>query len=159
MGETGRWHAALRLVSGVVVAIACLSWAFRFGGHGTGAVLLATVLFLLGMSAAAYAVRSAVRLALPGVLEIREHQRWLAATAHLHVPGGLEVALDSVGPRPINVIKAVREVTGCGLVPARQAVEAVGVPVVSGLSRDSCRHVVELLERAGATAVIRPGAG
>jgi len=128
--DTSRWDAGVRLVGGVVVAFACLSWGFRNGGSGTGAAVVGVVLFFAGIGGAVVAVRSVIQLIQPEVLEQREHARWLATTAHLREPGGHEVVITSVGPRSVSVIKAIREVTGYDLLQAKAALDAGAIAVV-----------------------------
>lgn len=81
--------------------------------------------------------------------------RWARQHADLVQPGDHEVVIREVGPRPINVVKAVREVTHFGLLEAKLAVDAIGSPIVTGRSESSCARIVHMLGAAGATASTR----
>lgn len=61
------------------------------------------------------------------------------------------VVLKSFGEKKVDVIKAVREVTGLGLVDAKKLVEGLGT-VKEGLPKDEADKVVEALKAVGATA-------
>lgn len=87
--------------------------------------------------------------------ELRAQARWARQHADLVRPGDHEVVLRAAGPRPINVIKAVREVTHFGLLEAKLAVDAIGTPLVTGRSEASCARIVHVLSAAGATAYTR----
>jgi ribosomal protein L7/L12 len=72
-------------------------------------------------------------------------------------PGSCSVELVASGDRQIEVIKALREVTGYGLVEAKSHVVAAPTMVVINLSEASASLVVERLQRSGATArVVTP---
>ena len=62
------------------------------------------------------------------------------------------VVLKEVGANKIAVIKAVREITGLGLVEAKNMVEKMGT-VKEGLPKEEADKMVEALKAAGATAV------
>ncbi len=70
-----------------------------------------------------------------------------------------DVLLASVGLQgheKIEVIKAVREVTGLGLKEAKDFVEKVGERVVKNQTdAETAKKIKERLEKAGATVVIR----
>ncbi len=53
--------------------------------------------------------------------------------------------------KKINVIKAVREVTGLGLAEAKAFVDAPGKPVKQGLDKAEAEKLKKSLEEAGAT--------
>ena len=74
--------------------------------------------------------------------------------------GTFAVYLTNVGRKKINVIKAVREVTGAGLAEAKDAVDAADhAPqlVVAGLDQATATTHARHLADAGATAEVRPG--
>lgn len=63
------------------------------------------------------------------------------------------VVLKEVGGNKIAVIKAVREITGLGLVDAKNMVERGGV-VKEAAPKDEAEKMVAKLKEAGATAVM-----
>jgi len=65
------------------------------------------------------------------------------------------VILKEVGPNKINVIKAVREVTGLGLKESKDLVESAPAKVKEGLSKEELAIVKGKLEAAGATLEIK----
>jgi len=64
------------------------------------------------------------------------------------------VTLTEVGPNKINVIKAVRELTGLGLKEAKDLVEAAPKPVKEGVAKDEANAAKTKLEEAGAKATV-----
>ena len=62
------------------------------------------------------------------------------------------VVLKEVGANKIAVIKAVRELTGLGLVEAKNMVEKMGT-VKEAVAKDEAEKMVAKLKEAGATAV------
>jgi len=65
------------------------------------------------------------------------------------------VILASAGSLKVNVIKAVREVTGLGLQEAKDLVEAVPKPVKENVSKAEAERIRRILEDAGATVEIK----
>ncbi|HEX6544358.1 MAG TPA: 50S ribosomal protein L7/L12 [Ktedonobacterales bacterium] len=66
-----------------------------------------------------------------------------------------DVTLTEVGPNKINVIKAVRELTGLGLKEAKDVVESAPKAVKEGVSKDEANAAKAKLEEAGAKAEIK----
>ena len=66
-----------------------------------------------------------------------------------------DVHLKEVGPNKINVIKAVRELTGLGLKEAKDLVEGAPKEVKTGLSKDDAAAAAKKLTEAGATAEVK----
>jgi large subunit ribosomal protein L7/L12 len=62
-----------------------------------------------------------------------------------------DVILESAGDKKIQVIKAVREITGLGLKEAKDLVEQSGAKVKEGVSKDEAEELKTKLEEAGAT--------
>ena len=62
------------------------------------------------------------------------------------------VVLKEIGANKIAVIKAVREITGLGLVEAKNMVEKMGT-IKEALPKEEADKMVESLKAAGATAV------
>lgn len=69
-------------------------------------------------------------------------------------PGELRVSLIAAGGRPIEVIKAVREIAGADLLGAKILVEGVPSIIVDRIDRPSAEAAQQLLAEAGAKAVI-----
>lgn len=63
------------------------------------------------------------------------------------------VVLKEIGGNKIAVIKAVREITGLGLVDAKNMVEKLGT-VKEAAPKDEAEKMVAKLKEAGATAVM-----
>ncbi|MDA0666687.1 MAG: 50S ribosomal protein L7/L12 [Planctomycetota bacterium] len=62
-----------------------------------------------------------------------------------------DVILESFGEKKINVIKAVRAITGLGLKEAKALVEEAPKSVKEGASKDEAEEIKKTLEEAGAT--------
>lgn len=65
------------------------------------------------------------------------------------------VILASVGDQKINVIKVVREITGLGLVEAKNLVEGAPGPVKENVSKADAEKIKKTLEGAGATVELK----
>src|SRR5919201_3243856 len=65
------------------------------------------------------------------------------------------VVLQSVGDTKINVIKAVREITGLGLKEAKDLVDAAPKPIKENVNKDEADSIAAKLKEAGATAEIK----
>lgn len=65
------------------------------------------------------------------------------------------VVLTGFGENKVNVIKAVRAVTGLGLKEAKDAVEGVPTVVKEGVSKDEAAKIKKDLEEAGGTVEIK----
>jgi large subunit ribosomal protein L7/L12 len=65
------------------------------------------------------------------------------------------VTLTQVGDSKINVIKAVREITGLGLKEAKDLVDAAPKPVKENVSKEEADSIAAKLKDAGATAEIK----
>ena len=63
--------------------------------------------------------------------------------------------LADFGAKKLDVIKAVREITGLGLKDAKDLVEGAPKAVKSGVSKDEANNVKTALEAAGATVEIK----
>ena len=66
-----------------------------------------------------------------------------------------DVILTSFGEKKIQVIKAVREITGLGLKEAKAAVEAAPNAIKEAISKDEAGEIVKKLEDAGASAEVK----
>ena len=65
------------------------------------------------------------------------------------------VILDDVGPKKINVIKAVRQVTSLGLKEAKDLVESEKPTVLEAVSKDKANEAKAVLEAEGAKATVK----
>jgi large subunit ribosomal protein L7/L12 len=65
------------------------------------------------------------------------------------------VVLKEVGASKINVIKAVREITGLGLKEAKDLVDGAPKPVKEGIGKDEAAALKKKLEDAGATVELK----
>ena len=63
-----------------------------------------------------------------------------------------DVVLKDVGPKKINVIKAVRALTNLGLKEAKEVVEGAPATVMEQVGKDAAEEAIKALEEAGATA-------
>ena len=65
------------------------------------------------------------------------------------------VVLAEIGNKKINVIKAVREITGLGLAQAKGLVEAAPKPIKEDVSKDEAEELKKKLEAAGAKVELK----
>ncbi len=65
------------------------------------------------------------------------------------------VVLDDVGPKKINVIKAVRQVTNLGLKEAKDLVESDKPTVLEAVSKDRANEAKGILEAEGAKVIVK----
>ena len=65
------------------------------------------------------------------------------------------VVLTAIGDKKIQVIKAVRAITGLGLKEAKAVVDSVPGAVKEGVSKEEADNVQKELEEAGASAEIK----
>lgn len=66
-----------------------------------------------------------------------------------------DVELASAGESKINVIKAVREITGLGLKEAKELVDGAPKVVKSGVSKDEAESIKAKLEEVGAKVELK----
>lgn len=65
------------------------------------------------------------------------------------------VVMSSFGANKVNVIKAVREITGLGLKEAKDLVEAVPATIKESVSKAEAADIKKKLEEAGAAADVK----
>lgn len=70
-------------------------------------------------------------------------------------PSEVTVTLTNVGGTKVAVIKAVREITGLGLVDAKKLVDGVPAAVKENVSPEEAESIKEKLVAAGATVEIK----
>ncbi|WP_376790549.1 50S ribosomal protein L7/L12 [Thermoflexus sp.] len=66
-----------------------------------------------------------------------------------------DVILKEVGPKKIEVIKVVRQLTNLGLKEAKDLVEAAPKPVLEGVSKEVAQDAKAKLEAVGAVVEIK----
>ena len=66
-----------------------------------------------------------------------------------------DVILAEMGGKKIQVIKAVREITGLGLKEAKELVESAPKPVKEQVSKDEAEETKKRLEEAGAKVELK----
>ena len=92
-----------------------------------------------GVSAAPVAVAGAAVAAAPAAEEKTE----------------FDVVLKSFGAKKLDVIKAVREITGLGLKDAKDLVEGAPKEVKTGVSKEEAEALKKQLEDAGAVVEVK----
>ena len=82
-----------------------------------------------------------------------------AAVAGLAVAGDekteFDVILQSAGAAKLQVVKAVKELTGLGLKEAKDIVDAAPKAVKEGVSKDEAEGIKKALEEAGAEVELK----
>ena len=66
-----------------------------------------------------------------------------------------EVVLSSIGDKKVNVIKAVRAITGLGLKEAKDMVDGAPSTIKEAAAKDEAEEIKKQLEEAGATAELK----
>ena len=66
-----------------------------------------------------------------------------------------DVILTEVGPKKINVIKAVREVTSLGLKEAKEVVDSAPKAIKEGVTKDEAAEIKKKFEEQGAKVEIK----
>jgi large subunit ribosomal protein L7/L12 len=66
-----------------------------------------------------------------------------------------DVILATIGDKKVNVIKAVRSITGLGLKEAKDLVDGAPNTVKEGVSKDDAEGIKKQLEEAGATVELK----
>ncbi len=66
-----------------------------------------------------------------------------------------DVILKDAGAKKINVIKAVRALTGLGLKEAKEAVESAPTAIKEGISKEDAEEAKKQLEEAGASVELK----
>jgi large subunit ribosomal protein L7/L12 len=96
-------------------------------------------------------------------------EKWGVSAAPVAVAGGaaaapaeaveeqteFDVILAEMGSSKINVIKAVREITGLGLKEAKEMVEAAPKAIKEAVSKEEAEEVKKKLEGAGAKVEVK----
>ena len=66
-----------------------------------------------------------------------------------------DVVLSAIGEKKVNVIKAVRAITGLGLKEAKDLVDGAPSTIKEGASKDDAEEAKKQLEEAGASAELK----
>jgi large subunit ribosomal protein L7/L12 len=66
-----------------------------------------------------------------------------------------DVTLATAGDKKVNVIKAVRAITGLGLKEAKALVDEAPSSIKEGVSKDEAEDIQKQLEEAGATVELK----
>jgi large subunit ribosomal protein L7/L12 len=66
-----------------------------------------------------------------------------------------DVVLTSAGEKKVNVIKAVRGITGLGLKEAKALVDGAPAPVKEGASKDEAEDIKKQIEEAGGSVEVK----
>ena len=78
-----------------------------------------------------------------------------AAAAEVEEKTEFDVVLKSFGAKKLDVIKAVREITGLGLKEAKDLVEGAPKNVKEGASKEDAEEIKKKLEEAGAEVELK----
>ena len=78
-----------------------------------------------------------------------------AAAAVVEEQTEFNVVLVEAGDKKVNVIKAVRELTGLGLKEAKEKVDGAPQVVAEGVSKEAAEDAKKKLEEAGAKAELK----
>lgn len=78
-----------------------------------------------------------------------------AAEAAAEEKTSFDVILTEVGAAKLQVIKAVRELTGLGLKEAKDVVDAAPGPIKEGVNRDEAEKIKAAIEEAGGKVEIK----
>ena len=113
-------------------------------------------------------IKSLTILEMADLVKALEEEFGVSAAAPVAVAGGagaaapaeeekteFDVILKDFGAKKLDVIKAVRDITGLGLKDAKDLVEGAPKAVKSGVSKDEANNVKTALEAAGATVEIK----
>ena len=66
-----------------------------------------------------------------------------------------DVVLTDAGPKKINTIKVIRQVTGLGLKEAKEAAENTPTTIKEGISKEEAEELKKQFEEAGAKVEIK----
>lgn len=78
-----------------------------------------------------------------------------AAAAPVEEQTEFNVIMTSFGANKVNVIKAIRAITGLGLKEAKDLVESAPATVKEGVSKEDAAKMKKELEEAGATVEVK----
>ena len=112
-------------------------------------------------------IKSLTILEMADLVKALEEEFGVSAAAPVAVAGGaaaapveeekteFDVILKEFGAKKLDVIKAVREITGLGLKDAKDLVEGAPKAVKTGVAKDEANNVKTALEAAGAVVEVK----
>ena len=112
-------------------------------------------------------IKSLTILEMADLVKALEEEFGVSAAAPVAVAGGaaaapaeeekteFDVILKEFGAKKLDVIKAVREITGLGLKDAKDLVEGAPKAVKEGATKDEAENIKKALEAAGATVELK----
>ena len=100
-------------------------------------------------------LEEATILELNDLVKAIEEKFDVTAAAPVAEPTEVNVTLTEVGGTKVAVIKAVREITGLGLVDAKGLVDKAPSVIKEKVSADEAKEIKEKLEAAGATVEVK----
>ena len=77
-----------------------------------------------------------------------------AAVEEVEEKTEFNVIIKNAGPKKIEVIKVIRQLTNLGLVEAKTMAETAGAKVLTGVSKEAAKDAKEKLEAAGAVVEV-----
>lgn len=112
------------------------------------------------------AIKGMTILELNELVEAIEEEFGVTAAAPVAVGGAVaaeataeqsefDVILEAAGGSKINVIKAVREITGLGLKEAKELVDSAPGPIKEKASKEEAEEIKAKLEEVGATVELK----
>jgi large subunit ribosomal protein L7/L12 len=100
-------------------------------------------------------IASMTVLELSELIKAMEEKFGVSAAAVVEEQTEFTVILSSFGENKVNVIKAVRELTGLGLKEAKDLVDGAPKPVKEGINKADAEAAKKKLEDAGAKAEVK----
>lgn len=76
------------------------------------------------------------------------------AAAEAAAPSEVSVTLEGIGGNKVSVIKAVKDITGLGLMDAKKMVDSAPVKVKEAIKPEEAEEIKKKLEEAGATVKV-----
>jgi large subunit ribosomal protein L7/L12 len=73
-----------------------------------------------------------------------------AAAEEVEEKTEFDVVIKETGPKKIEVIKAIRQITSLGLKEAKEMAETAGTKIMEGVGKEAANDAKEKLEAAGA---------
>ena len=100
-------------------------------------------------------VKELTILELADLVKALEEEFGVSAAPVVEEKTEFDVVLTDAGASKLNVIKAVRSITGLGLKEAKDMVEGAPQTVKAGVSKEEAEKVAAELKEAGATVEVK----
>ena len=100
-------------------------------------------------------VKELTILELADLVKALEEEFGVSAAPVVEEKTEFDVVLTDAGASKLNVIKAVRSITGLGLKEAKDMVEGAPQTVKAGVSKEEADKIAEELKAAGATVELK----